>query len=122
MVRELTASADVYRRAFLYLSHHGGATCTECDPHCTVCPLLKDCPEGKEARVIGMPVRRSITRLRHPKRAGPAAPPSKRGAGRKACAGRSDYQLNLIPKRMTRGARIACTWLAFVAFCVPRIA
>ena len=47
MVRELTASADEYRRAFLYLSHHGGATCTESDPHCVVCPLLKDCPEGK---------------------------------------------------------------------------
>ena len=34
MIRELTASADVYGRAFLYLSHHGGATCTESDPHC----------------------------------------------------------------------------------------
>ena len=29
LTRELTASADAYRRAFLYLSHHGGATCTE---------------------------------------------------------------------------------------------
>jgi endonuclease-3 len=46
MVKELTASVDEYRRAFLYLSHHGGATCTESDPHCIVCPLLKDCPEG----------------------------------------------------------------------------
>jgi endonuclease III len=45
--RELTASAEVYRRAFLYLSHHGAATCTESDPHCVVCPLLKDCPEGQ---------------------------------------------------------------------------
>ena len=35
------------RRAFLYLSHHGAATCTEADPHCGVCPLLDDCPEGK---------------------------------------------------------------------------
>ena len=26
------ASADAYRRAFLYLSHHGGATCTESRP------------------------------------------------------------------------------------------
>ena len=48
MVKELPASADDYRRAFLYLSHHGGATCTESDPHCIVCPLLKDCPEGQK--------------------------------------------------------------------------
>jgi len=46
LTRELTASPDAYRRAFLYLSHHGGATCTESDPHCVVCPLLKDCPVG----------------------------------------------------------------------------
>jgi endonuclease III len=44
---ELPASLDSYRRAFLYLSHHGAATCTEADPHCAVCPLLKECPEGK---------------------------------------------------------------------------
>lgn len=48
LTRELTASADTYRRAFLYLSHHGGATCTEADPHCTICPLLKDCPHGQK--------------------------------------------------------------------------
>jgi endonuclease-3 len=48
LAKELPASADAYRRAFLYLSHHGGATCTESDPHCVVCPLLKDCPEGKK--------------------------------------------------------------------------
>ncbi len=46
LTRELEGSADSYRRAFLYLSHHGGATCTESDPHCIVCPLLRDCPEG----------------------------------------------------------------------------
>jgi endonuclease-3 len=50
LARELSRSADAYRRAFLYLSHHGGATCTEADPHCPICPLLKDCPEG-QARV-----------------------------------------------------------------------
>jgi endonuclease III len=44
--RELPPSADAFRRAFLYLSHHGAATCTEADPHCTICPLLPDCPEG----------------------------------------------------------------------------
>jgi endonuclease-3 len=48
LARELTASADTYRRAFLYLSHHGGATCTEADPHCTICPLLKDCTHGQK--------------------------------------------------------------------------
>jgi len=47
MTKELPASVDAYRRAFLYLSHHGAATCTEADPHCPVCPVLKDCPEGK---------------------------------------------------------------------------
>jgi endonuclease III len=46
--RELPASVDAYRRAFIYLSHHGGATCTEADPHCSVCPLLKECPEGQK--------------------------------------------------------------------------
>lgn len=44
---ELPASADAYRRAFVYLNHHGAATCTEADPHCSVCPLLRDCPEGQ---------------------------------------------------------------------------
>jgi len=44
---ELPPSVDAFRRAFSYLSHHGAATCTERDPHCAVCPLLRDCPEGK---------------------------------------------------------------------------
>ena len=48
LANELPTSADAYRRAFLYLSHHGGATCTESDPHCVVCPLLKDCEEGQK--------------------------------------------------------------------------
>jgi len=47
LTKELPASADAFKRAFLYLSHHGAATCSEADPHCTVCPLLDDCPEGK---------------------------------------------------------------------------
>jgi endonuclease-3 len=50
LARELPVSVDAYRRAFLYLSHHGGATCTESDPHCAICPLLKDCPEGQKRR------------------------------------------------------------------------
>jgi endonuclease III len=53
LARELTTSADAYRRAFLYLSHHGGATCTESDPHCSICPLLKDCPDGQKRVGIG---------------------------------------------------------------------
>ena len=52
MIRELPASADAYRHAFLYLSHHGAATCTESDPHCSICPLLKDCPEGGRRRLM----------------------------------------------------------------------
>ena len=54
MARELPSSVDAYRRAFLYLSHHGGATCTEADPHCVVCPLLDDCPEGQVRVARGM--------------------------------------------------------------------
>ena len=50
LARELPVSADAYRRAFLYLSHHGGATCTESDPHCSICPLLRECPEGQKRR------------------------------------------------------------------------
>jgi endonuclease-3 len=46
--RELSPDPEIFRRAFLYLSHHGGATCTEGDPHCAICPLLKGCPEGKK--------------------------------------------------------------------------
>jgi len=45
--RELPRNVDSFRRAFLYLSHHGAVTCTEADPHCQVCPLLMDCPEGQ---------------------------------------------------------------------------
>jgi endonuclease III len=44
---ELPASLAAYRRIYIYFDHHGGATCTEADPHCPVCPLLKDCAEGQ---------------------------------------------------------------------------
>jgi endonuclease-3 len=44
----LPAETDAYRRAFLYLNHHGAATCTEADPHCSVCPLRSDCPDGRQ--------------------------------------------------------------------------
>jgi endonuclease-3 len=43
----LPPAPAAFQRAFVYLAHHGGATCTEADPHCVVCPLLKDCPEGQ---------------------------------------------------------------------------
>ena len=51
MTNELAASPTAFKRAFLYLSHHGAATCTDADPHCAVCPLLKDCPEGQRRTV-----------------------------------------------------------------------
>jgi endonuclease III len=46
LTRELPPAVDAFRRAFMYLSHHAAATCTEADPHCAVCPLVKQCPEG----------------------------------------------------------------------------
>jgi endonuclease III len=49
---ELPAELDAYRRAYILLSHHGAATCTEPEPHCRVCPLLELCPEGTK-RVAG---------------------------------------------------------------------
>ena len=53
LTQELPPSVDAYRRAFVYLSHHGAATCTEADPHCPVCPLLKECPEGQRRVMVG---------------------------------------------------------------------
>jgi endonuclease-3 len=47
LAKELPSDVEAYRRASLYLAHHGASTCTEADPHCMVCPLLRDCPEGK---------------------------------------------------------------------------
>jgi adenine-specific DNA glycosylase len=44
----LPPAVDAFRRAFQYLSHHGAATCTETDPHCQICPLVSECPEGKK--------------------------------------------------------------------------
>src|SRR5207248_4808480 len=40
ILAELTSQPDAFRRAYVLLSHHGAATCTEADPHCGVCPLL----------------------------------------------------------------------------------
>jgi endonuclease III len=46
LVQELIPSPGAFQQAFIYLSHHGASVCTETDPHCTICPLRKDCPEG----------------------------------------------------------------------------
>jgi endonuclease-3 len=46
MSSELPHSADAFRRAYIYLAHHGAATCTETTPHCVICPVLDRCPEG----------------------------------------------------------------------------
>jgi endonuclease-3 len=53
LARELPDTVEAYRQAYLYLSHHGAATCTDRDPHCTVCPLLSDCPTGQKKLMIG---------------------------------------------------------------------
>ena len=45
---ELSNTLDAYRRTYIYLDHHGSTTCTEADPHCHVCPLLRECPEGQQ--------------------------------------------------------------------------
>jgi endonuclease-3 len=47
LVAELPPAVDAFRHAILYLSQHGAATCLGSDPHCAICPLLQDCPEGR---------------------------------------------------------------------------
>jgi endonuclease-3 len=49
---ELPPERRHFSRAFLYLSGHGAATCTERDPHCTICPLLTECPYGRSRVAI----------------------------------------------------------------------
>jgi endonuclease III len=44
---QLPATPEAYRRAFLYLNQHGATTCTETDPHCSVCPLRDACAYGR---------------------------------------------------------------------------
>ena len=44
LATELPSVTVAYQQAYLYLSHHGGSTCTETNPHCAVCPLSNDCP------------------------------------------------------------------------------
>ena len=45
---ELPQTVASYRRAFLYLSHHGAATCAEANPHCQVCPRQGHVPGGRQ--------------------------------------------------------------------------
>lgn len=52
LVAELPPTVDAFRRVFLYLSQHGAATCTETDPHCSICPLVTDCPGREEPRLL----------------------------------------------------------------------
>jgi endonuclease III len=47
LVAELPFDTAAFRRAFLYLSNHGAATCTERQPHCGICPLVEVCPYGR---------------------------------------------------------------------------
>lgn len=54
---ELAPGVEACRRAALYLSHHGAATCTDASPHCQVCPLADDCPEGGRRVAAGGPAR-----------------------------------------------------------------
>jgi endonuclease-3 len=61
---ELPATPVAYGRAYLYLAHHGASTCTETDPHCGVCPLLSECPEGKKRLHIANSERVSENRTR----------------------------------------------------------
>jgi endonuclease III len=53
VARELPADSATYRHAYLYLSHHGAAACTEGRPHCSVCPVRENCPEGQKRLMIG---------------------------------------------------------------------
>ena len=47
--RELPPSADAYRHAFLYLSHHGGATCTESRPALRRLPAAEGLSGGQRS-------------------------------------------------------------------------
>jgi len=49
LARELPPDLEAYRRAFVYLNHHGAATCTATDPHCEICPLLQNCQHGQRS-------------------------------------------------------------------------
>ena len=41
---ELPHRLEIYRRVSIYFTHHATSTCTESDPHCSICPLRDECP------------------------------------------------------------------------------
>ena len=47
MAAGLGDELDAYRSTYIYFEHHGAETCTETNPHCDECPLLKDCSFGQ---------------------------------------------------------------------------
>jgi endonuclease III len=49
LTADLGRGPEVLRHAYIYLSNHGAATCTDRDPHCAVCPLRPHCPFGRRA-------------------------------------------------------------------------
>ena len=50
--RELNGDLEGVRQTFLYLAHHGSATCIERDPHCSVCPLVRECAYGQRLSAV----------------------------------------------------------------------
>ena len=47
VARQASTSLKTYREMYVYFEHHGTTTCTETDPRCGKCPLLKDCSFGQ---------------------------------------------------------------------------
>ena len=47
LATELGGVLTAVRRAALYFSHHGRATCVAVEPVCRICPLSADCPFPK---------------------------------------------------------------------------
>jgi endonuclease III len=43
----LGQDSEAFRRATVYLTHHGSLTCTDREPHCRVCPLQAECPAAE---------------------------------------------------------------------------
>lgn len=46
---DLPRTVPIRRRAYLLLKHHGQTVCRRSAPHCPQCPLLDDCPAGRDA-------------------------------------------------------------------------
>jgi endonuclease-3 len=54
LTNELSSEAETFRHASIYLEHHGAVTCTQSDPHCHVCPIVAECPEGQKRSAPGL--------------------------------------------------------------------